>query len=112
MIRLNNDGAKVKYGEAAEEIDATLCDIDIYSKDIKRTKSVVQCTNSGVGGVTKGAAAGISTVRQQDDEVYSVAGLIFNVASNSLQNSIEKTFSYLGLVGGKFQKFIHACWSA
>ena len=39
-IRLNSDGAKVKYGEATEEIDATLCNVEIYRKDVKRTKAL------------------------------------------------------------------------
>ena len=48
-IRLNSDGAKVKGREAAEAIDTTLCNVDIYCKYRKQTKAVSQCTNSGVG---------------------------------------------------------------
>ena len=38
-ITLNSDGAKVKDGEAAEAIGATLCDVDIYCKYSKQTKA-------------------------------------------------------------------------
>ena len=40
--RINSDGAKGRDREAAEAIDATLCDVDIYRKDGKRTKAVGQ----------------------------------------------------------------------
>ena len=48
-IRLNSDSAKGKDGEADEAIDATLRNVDIYRKDVKKTKDIGQCTNSGVG---------------------------------------------------------------
>ena len=44
-FRLKIVSAKGKDGEAGEAIDATLFDIDIYRKDIKKTKVVGQCTN-------------------------------------------------------------------
>ena len=46
-IRLNSDSAKGKNREAAEAIDATLCDVDIYRNYGKQTKAVVQCNNYG-----------------------------------------------------------------
>ena len=112
LIRLNCDGAKVKYEEYSDSIDATLCNVDIYRKDGRQTKAVGQCTECGGGVVAKGVSAGLSAVRQQDYAVYHVAAYELHASSQSLQNSMEKTFGELGLVEDTFQKFIHTCWSS
>ena len=109
-IRLNSDSAKGKDREAAEVIDATLCDLYIYRKDGKRTKAVGQCNDYGGGLVTKGAAAVLSAVKQQDDAVYYMAACVLYAASKSLQNSTEKNFGESGLGEETFQQFIHTFW--
>ena len=78
---LNSDGAKGKDREASEAIDATLCGVDIFRKDIKRTKAVGQSTNYGGVGVTEGAATGLSAVSQQYNVVFSVAACVLHAAS-------------------------------
>ena len=111
-IRLNSDSTRVKYGESYKSIEATLCDVYIYRKDGKRTKSVGQFAYSGGGGVTNGAASGLSNVRQQDYVVYYVAACVSHVASKLLQNAVEKTSGESGLGEEAFQQFIRTFWSA
>ena len=107
LIRINNDGAKVKDGEDAEEIYAILCDVDIYCKDEKKTKYIGQCNDYGGGGVTKGAAEGLSAISKQDKAVYYVAECMLHAASKLLKNDTEKTFVESGLGEETLQKFIH-----
>ena len=107
LIRLNSDSSKEKYGEDAEEIDDTLCDVDIYCKDEKKTKYIGQCNDYGGGGVTKGSAEGLSAVRKQDDAVYYVDECMLHAASKLLQNDTEKTFVESGLGEETLQKFLH-----
>ena len=64
-IRLNTDGKKGKNREAAEAIDVTIYDVDIYRKYSKRSNLVGHCKNYGGGGFTKDAAAGLSDIRRQ-----------------------------------------------
>ena len=112
LIRLNSDGAKGKDGEYTGTIDTTHFDVDVYPKGGKRTKAVGQFTDSGRGGVTEGAAAGLSAVRRKNDALYYVAACVLRAASKLLQNDTEKNFSELVLGEEIFQKILHTCWSA
>ena len=111
-IRLNSNGTIGKHGESAEEIYATLWDVDIYCEDSKKTKYVGQCIDSGRVIVTEGAAAGLSAGRRQDGAVYYMATYVLHAASKSLQNTTEKTFGESGLGEETTHQFIHTFWSS
>ena len=62
--------------------------------------------------MTKGAATDLYDFRQQDNVLSCEDSCVLRAASNSLQNSMEKTFGESGLGEETFQKFLHTCWNS